>query len=388
MRLLLIIEDFSARTGGAEGFAVAVFRRLAERGHDVHVLTRAGGDPLPGITLHPATSPDDATRFARELRPDVSVDWGLTAPADLHRLGGGVHAEFLRYNRLRRKGPMLLAKLIEEQLPKHRRIIARELRLLDAPDTHVLAVSQFVAEQVRRVAALPDSKITVLRNGVDTERFRPPRDETERREAREQLGITPDQTVFLFVGHNLGLKNLDLIVGIFGRVAASVPGACLLVVGKRRPRRTCPQLHYLGTTACIEQVYRGADVLVHPTYYDACANAVLEALASGLPVVSSCCNGSAEIITPEIEGFVLPVAHRPRAEIQRIWLTALLRLGRNTRLRREMGRRARKLAELHSIDAYADRFEHLLEKIAGRSPPAPTSKSEPREQHDLEQEHE
>jgi len=384
VRLLLIIEDFSARTGGAEGFAVAVFRRLAQRGHDVHVLTRNGA-PLPDITLHSAASQPDATRVARELRPDVRIDWGLTAPADLHRLGGGVHAEFLRFNRLRRKGPMLLAKLLEEQLPKHRRILARERRLLEAPDTHVLAVSQFVAQQVRRVSTLPDERITVLLNGVDIERFRPPRDEAERRETRQRIGIAPDQTAFLFVGHNLGLKNLDLITGIFGRLAASVPGARLLVVGKRRPRRTCPQLCCLGTTARIEEVYRAADVLVHPSYYDACANAVLEALASGLPVVSSRYNGSAEIITPEKEGFVLPVAHQPPAEIQQVWLTALLRLGRNRRLRQEMGRRARELAELHSIDAYTDAFENLLDRIARRSR---AIGADTRAERDLEQEHE
>jgi UDP-glucose:(heptosyl)LPS alpha-1,3-glucosyltransferase len=136
-----------------------------------------------------------------------------------------------------------------------------------------------------------------------------------------------------------------------------------VVVGKRRPRFAAPWLVYAGQVQSPERVYGAADVLLHPTYYDACANVVLEGLACGLPVVSSDQNGSAEVIEPGVNSLVLGVAG-PRSQVEGQWREAVARLATAPDLRQDLGQAARHLAQRHSIALYVDRFEAYIEEVA------------------------
>ena len=132
--------------------------------------------------------------------------------------------------------------------------------------------------------------------------------------------------------------------------------------------RFIPWLVHAGTTTEPEQFYGAADALLHPTLYDACANVVLEGLAAGLPVVSSDCNGSAEIVTPGQNGFVLPVGGGAPAEIIGRWRTVIARLALEPDLRTGIGEAARTLAVEHSFERYMARFEqYLRDAVAAKS---------------------
>jgi UDP-glucose:(heptosyl)LPS alpha-1,3-glucosyltransferase len=361
MNLLLVISHFQASTGGAEAFAVMVARRLTDRGHRITVFAEDGSAP-EGIELVCGTL-DSVSTCVEAVGPDLVLDWGLNVPADVHRLGGGTHREFQRIflescPALTRPVKAALYRL----LPRHRRIAASERALLEAPGAHFIAVSDFVRRQVLRTAAVEPDRVCVLHNGVDTDRFHPDRNPEERCALRARIGLQADDVAFLFVAHNLKLKNVRLLSTIFPRVRRECPTAKLLVLGRRNPGLRADWARYVPHTDRPEDVYAAVDALVHPTYYDACANVVLEAMASGLPVVSSDRNGSAELIRDGSNGFVLPVVGSGNL-CEDTWAQTLGRLAAGAGERRAVGRAARNTALDHTIDAYIDTFEKHLESI-------------------------
>ena len=362
MRILIAIPSFYAGTGGAEAFAVSITKKLTRRGHDIHVVATEGetGD---GITLRIGNLPEEVRRAREEMRPDVVVDWGLNVEADLHRLGGGVHAPYLAKALSAYPVPLRPLKALAYHLaPKHRRTVAREMRFLCRPGARFLAVSHLVAHDLARTVRLESSRIHVLHNGVDTRRFHPFSGD-RRRTARERLGLEHDQVAFVMAAHNLRLKNFVLVRRVFDRLFRVLPEIRLVLVGKRRPHCRAPWLIYPGATRKPEEIFAAADGMVHPTYYDACANVVLEGLACGLPVLSSNRNGSAEIITHRQNGFVLPVCGKS-PEITPTWADLVEQLARDSTWRQKVGMEARELAERHSLDEYARDLEAILGHIA------------------------
>jgi UDP-glucose:(heptosyl)LPS alpha-1,3-glucosyltransferase len=361
MRLILTIEHFAAAVGGAEAFARMVAMEMSRRGHDVHVVA-LDGDDLPGVTLHCGELAQFGA-LVEELKPDLSLDWGLNVPADVHRLGGGTHQEFLRYNLL---GYPAFGRAIKKCTyllsPSSRRAAAQEKRLLLQPDIFYLAVSRFVAGQLMRSAPISPQNVQVLHNGVDTERFNPRQAGACRDAERQKLGVESQHICFLFVAHNLRLKNLALLRKVFDRLHQQMPAIRLMVAGKRRPPFRAPWLVYAGQTTRPECLYGACDALLHPTYYDACANVVLEALASGLPVISSNLNGSAELIEHGRQGYVLPVTG-PRTEVEGQWGERIRELAADQARRTQFGNAAAELARQHSIPHYMDQFEDFLNRI-------------------------
>ncbi len=362
VKIVITIPHFSANVGGAEGFAVSVSRGLALRGHEVHVVAE-DGNGREGVQFHQARLAECADVVAN-LAPHITVDWGLHVHADLHRLGGGTHREFLRYNLLGRSQAGLFLKHLEYLLAaKHRKIIRAEKSLCLAPDTYFLAVSRFAAEQLHRTVSVPGERVRILHNGVSLERFETGKLATYRADTRARLSMQDDTVAFLFVAHNLRLKNFALLERIFRLLSEQIPNARLIVLGKRAPKIRTPCLIYAGETTEPERYYAAADVLLHPTYYDACSNVVLEALAAGLPVVSSNLNGSAELIDHGHNGFVLPVTGRSTG-IEKQWLTVITQLAGSADERQRISRLARELAAHHSLDAYLTEFEAYLHEIA------------------------
>ena len=371
IRLALLIRTFSAPVGGAEGFAVSVMRRVAARGHEVHVIAETG-DPVPGIQLHP-TGAAGVEAVLAGLGEVLTIDWGLTHRAHIHRLGGGIHAEFARYNRLGRPWPVRAWKRFVEPwgVPKHRRQLALERGILADPKAHYIAVSDFVRAHLQNGADVPDTRIRVLRNGVDVERFGAELSAEERGQVRADMGLQPDDIAFLMVANNLRLKNYALLRDVFSSLSPQLPQIRLVVLGRGRILRRPTWLHCIGHTREPEKVYAAVDALLHPTYFDACANVVLEALAAGLPVVSSDLNGSAELIDHGRNGFVLPVAGAASSEILGQWCEVVSRLASESASGEEVGRAGRELAGRQSIEAYVDAFEEFLREVAdkvGRGP--------------------
>lgn len=366
MRLTIVIEHFAPASGGAEGMAVSVVRGLLRRGHAVQVVAR-DGRPLEGCPLHLAPL-DKHAETAAALGSDLIVDWGLTVPADVHRLGGGLTQVFRGYNALSRRPEIRwLKQLLDILSPKQRRRIRRETELLRRPQAQVIAVSEFVARQVRENFPETAPRLHVIHNGVDLKRFTPENRARWRAEMRQAWGVPDDAVLFMFIAHNPRLKNYSLLQHLFRILHAEVPQARLVVVGKHKVQSFGESwLLPVGATGAPEKVYAAVDALVHPTFYDACANVVLEGMASGLPVVSSTLNGSAEMITSGHDGFVLPVHDAPVGKIGAEWLQLIRWLATDAELRARIGKNARATAETHSMDAYVATLEAVLQETLAK----------------------
>ena len=361
MRLLFFVEHFERSGSGAENDAVNLCLALAARGHDVHVCCDTARD-YPAVTVHKPLANID--RVLADIAPDCTVDWAMSHRADVHWAGGGAHQEFLRYKALSYSGIARAYKLLENRRLKHRRLLRREAGLYANRQAFFLPNSHFCARQL--VAAGADERqVTVLYNGYDFSRFRPVSD-PERTTLRRKLGIPEQAIAFLFVAHNLRLKNLSLLRRVFDALSPTLPDLRLVVVGKRRPSIHRPYLQYCGVTDSIEAFYAASDGLLHPTFYDSCANVVIEAQACGIPVISSDVNGSAEAILAGETGWILPV-HGLRKVVRRTWAEKVEELARDESLRCHMGKRAREhiLATFRTHDDYVREFERIMAGIAG-----------------------
>lgn len=153
----------------------------------------------------------------------------------------------------------------------------------------------------RTLDRIPAAAIRQVYNGVDIERFSPARCESLRSAQRIAWGISGAETVFLLVAHNFALKGVRELIAAFATVARKDSNAHLVIAGKDRPGRYRRQADILGCGDRVQFVgaiadslaaYAAADAYVHPTYYDPCSLTVLEALACGLPVITTEFNGA------------------------------------------------------------------------------------------------
>jgi len=360
LKLAFIVEHFDITGEGLENDAVQLCRALADRGHDIHVIARDGHAPAP-ITLHLGL--DEVEHHLAAIAPELTIDWAFLHPADIHRIGGGVHAAFLGYNLRAFPGPAGWLKRLGYRKRKHRSILAREHLILTRPHARFLAISNFVAGHAIAHGA-PRDAVHVLHNPVDVERFSPARVAPLRAAARRQWGIPEDARVLLFVAHNLRLKNLALLRRICTRLMPDYPRLRLLVIAKRPPTWNATWLVTPGLLTQIERAYAAADILVHPTYFDSFANVVLEAMCSAMPVLVSQDAGVSELITDGENGLVLPV-HGPNAEGR--WFEAIQALLDAPGECRRLGLAAHAEARHHDYPAYLDAVEaYLYETLAAR----------------------
>jgi glycosyltransferase involved in cell wall biosynthesis len=169
----------------------------------------------------------------------------------------------------------------------------------------------------------------------------------------------------LFVAHNLLLKNFALLRDIFHQLASQSPRIRLIVVGKRSPSLMPPNSVYAGELNDMVTCYQAADFLAHPTFFDSCANVVLEAMSTGLPVVVSNVCGAHELVEEGKSGFVLAVTGKKR-EIRDQWLKTLQLLGTEEGLRRRMGAAGREAMLANDFGYYVTRLEGFMKLVLGR----------------------
>jgi len=177
----------------------------------------------------------------------------------------------------------------------------------------------------------------------------------------------------LIVAHNFALKGVPTLLRAAAQLLAEGAPVHVAVIGGKKPARiptivhsalriphsalrtSHSPAHFLGPIADPSGWYAAADVYVQPTYYDPCSLVVLEALASGLPVITSRFNGAGELLTPGEEGWVM---HDPANANE---LAALLRPLLNRTTRERMGEAARRLALLHTLERNCDEIVALYQ---------------------------
>ena len=213
-----------------------------------------------------------------------------------------------------RRAPYLspLARAAQRFSPFHRVMLLLERRLFTDPGLRrVIANSRQVQEEITRLYGVDPARLRVIYNGLDRQRFHPlPADAGAA--LRHRLGAPADGALVLFVGSGFERKGLTYLLQAFGSLKDKA--SHLWVVGKGHIasyRRAAERLgvadrvKFWGPVKEAAPFYQAAAVLALPTLYDPCSNVVLEALACGLPAVTTAANGAAEFITPGANGAIL-----------------------------------------------------------------------------------
>lgn len=334
MDIALCYESVLPARGGAETYIGDLARRLARDGHAVHLYAaRWDAAALPAATHYHRLDVAPGPRFLRPWRfgaaceqalahnrHDVSVGFDKTWGQDVLYPQGGLHAASAAHNLLKHPGPVsrALAALGKWLDPAAWSFARLERKQYLRPDPPLIVVnSEMVKGHFEKFYGVGPESVRVVRSAIDPDRFEASDRPRRRHDERTRWGCSPDDTVGLFVAMNYRLKGLPQLLNAFALTARGNPHR-LVVVGnpnfaryERQARRLgiSTRVTFLGHRSDPKDCYFAADYLVHPTFYDPCSLVALEALACGLPVVTTRYNGASELLSPPADGLVIDSPH-------------------------------------------------------------------------------
>jgi UDP-glucose:(heptosyl)LPS alpha-1,3-glucosyltransferase len=394
MHLALNFQRVDPARGGAETYVADLCRSLVGAGHrvDLYAESWADGALPPQVNVVPVAAQGSSRvqrilSFARNSESalgrahhDCSVGFVNTWAHDVIIPQGGVHRGSLNANA--RRFPLLLRELYllgKRANPKHWLHRFIESKQYDrARQPRVVAVSNMVKRHLKEFHRVLPRQIDVVPNAIDAGRVAVSQPGAVRCAFRNRFGLEPGALVGVFVGHNFALKGLKpLLAALAARHQRSRSARPIHLVvcgnGERGPYlRQANRLglsgtvHFLGFHPDVRASYWSSDFFVQPTYYDPCSLVVLEALACGLPVITTAQNGASELMSDGREGFILT---SPDAQSE--LLRALDRMT-DDGARRAMSIQASRLGSAQTFDAHVARLITIFEDVA-----ASTSRSAP-----------
>ena len=305
MKIGLVRRGFSP-TGGAEAY----LRRFAEAANAAgHLCVLFASEEWPSSAWSaervriPGASPRqfaDALAASKPLeRCDFLFSLERVWKCDAYRAGDGVHAAWLARRALFEP---LWKPFFRRFSAKHRDLLEIERALFSPGGAGlVIANSQWIKREIEQHFGFPSEHIHVVYNGVPA--FTPA--PNARAEMRKELGLSEGDYTLLFAGSGWDRKGLRFAIEA---VNASKSRPKLLVAGRGKPELMPPseRVHFLGPVSEMPRVLAAADAFILPTLYEPFSNACLEALAAGLPVLTTEHNGFAEIIERGMAGEIFP----------------------------------------------------------------------------------
>jgi len=358
--------------GGAERFVQAAIAALTASGASVTIVTRHwpdhDGSAIVVDPFHVGSLWRDWA-FARaacaELsrrRFDLVQSHERIACCDVYRAGDGVHAEWLA-QRARAQGA--LARAATRMSPHHRYVLAAERALFTSPRLRaVICNSEMVRGEVARHFGTEPQKLALIRNAVDSSAFHPRLRGELRDSMRQQLGIPREANVVLHVGSGFERKGVGMLLEAIARAGER----WAIVVGRdkragafalrARALGIESRVRFVGAVSDVRPYYATADVFALATLYDPQPNAMLEAMACGLPVVTTTKCGAAELVTEGENGFV-------RDALDARGIAEALGLLDPARAER-MGRAAAEAVRAFTPEAMAREYLALYERLIHR----------------------
>ncbi len=356
--------------GGAEGFSQSLISQLANAGHEIHVYAiKWEGAPYENIHFHkvPAitfnsflrdfTFALSTHRILKHENFDIIQSHDKTLYQDIYRAGDGCHIEWLR-QRWKRIG--LQGKVSIILNPYHWLILVMERLIFRGHRfKKVIAISELVKRNIIENYRVDERDIEVIYNGVDLERFNPENRKLYQEEMRKTFSIERDEFVVLFVGSGFERKGVEYLL----RAVELIPEPItVVIVGKGSEKRMKrfikkQRVIFCGPRKEIHKYYAASDIFVFPTMYEPFGNVHLEALASGLPVITTRLSGASEIIKDGLQGFVID---KPE-DIETIAEKILFLMVKDENQR--MSSEARRLAENFSFKAYTDKMIKLYQDV-------------------------
>ncbi|MBI4583567.1 MAG: glycosyltransferase [Planctomycetes bacterium] len=398
MKIALVIKEYSLRKGGAERYAVEVGEALLAAGHEVHVfatrwdagshdgLEGRSGDTAPRFHEVPALP------FPAPLRL-LSFHWSVRRA--LKRRGFDLVLGFAQFF------PQQVYVLLEPPCRywlkrRHPNFFIRMIRFLFRPVFFandylekkifqegnfrlLLCNSGLCKAQALELYPRAAGRVEVLHNGIALEEVSSGSRGSWREEERARLGLLPGETLILFAAMNFKRKGLrELLEGL-----ALLQGKSFRLVvagrGNTRPYRRfaakaglADRVIFLGHVSDMKKLFSAGDLFVLPTRGDSFANSCLEAMAFGLPVVTTALNGFAEAVRDGENGYVVDSPGDAPSLARKIALF----IDAGEQERRAMVDQARQTASGFSMENFRSRLFQVVEKMARLEPnPGPEAGS-------------
>ena len=341
MNIAFAYESVLPARGGCETYIADLARRLIADKHEVHLYAcRWDEKALPSAVRYHRL---EAVRGPRFLRPwrfakqcvaamatgrhDVTVGFDKTYGQDVLYPQGGLHAASFEHN-LRKHATHLArgcARFVKFFDLAHWSFSRLERRQYLGTVRPLIVVNSFmVRDHFREYLGVPEEGVRVVRSAIDPERFLEHDRLKRRQQFRTHWDISPENVVGLFGAMNYRLKGLGPLLRSVQCLLTrpeyrGKPLPLQLVVAGHPKTRAYEKLadalnirqhiRFIGHCDPMRDAYFAADFLVHPTFYDPCSLVVLEALACGLPIITTRANGAAELMTPPNEGYVIDDPH-------------------------------------------------------------------------------
>jgi glycosyltransferase involved in cell wall biosynthesis len=372
----------NVESGGTERHVLALARRIDRSRFSLSLVTTAGGGALyPDFAaLIPVTVMGDPNR-ARQFRKG-SMEQLLTIAALSHRMRRErpdiVHAYLPAANVI---GP------VAARLSTVPRVIVSKRSLADYKEGHpflrqmellgnrladvVLVNSDAVQRDVERTERCWKGKFRKIYNGVAPI---PAWTKGEAEAFRRREGFSPDGLLVLCVSNFFAYKGHDDLVEAAARLMASFPGVTFLLVGRESGALGATRslvarlgvgghIRFLDSRTDVPDLLRAADLFVHPSHQEGFSNAILEAMAAGLPVVACDVGGNPEAVVDGVTGRLVP----PRDPTT--LATAMAEILADPGKGRSMGEAGRRrAAERFSLDRMVREIEEMYESLTLRGP--------------------
>jgi len=334
LKIAFNIDHFILQRGGAERYLADLVKFLLKNGHEVHIFAMDGDDTI----ITPATNYRfhkvpviNWTRFLKSLsftvmsslmikreKFDIVQALGKNLTMNIFQPHGGSHRASLRQNILAFSENAFIRRiyaLLRIMDPKMVLFLGIEwLQFHKKEYPEILCISKMVMADLKKYYNVPDKKLHLIYNGVDSNRFSIQTRLKLRAVAKNELKVE-NSKVILFIGHNFKLKGLKYFLQTISVIEKSNPELNLkaFILGKGNKKAYLKMINYMGLSKIcefavadnIEKFYSIADLLIQPTFYDPCSLAVLEALSCGVAVITTAFNGAGELIEKGVTGDIV-----------------------------------------------------------------------------------
>ena len=316
---LAIVRQKYRPDGGAERFISRALEALDDQNIELNIITRQWeGKPNPKWIIH-RCNPAKYGRVSREkgfavaaqqcwkaARFDIVQSHERIPGCDIFRAGDGAHRVWLE-QRARVLSPV--QRMMTRLSPYHRYVLRAEEEMFhSAALKKIICNSEMVKRDIIRCYGVDESRFDVIYNAIDAEKFTPATNE-QRRASRAEMLIPEHAVALIYVGSGFERKGLKPAIQ-----AIASSDRYLIVVGQDKAQQKYETLarqlgcferiRFMGVQNNVQPFYHAADGMILPTLYDPFPNVILEAMACGLPVITSMTCGGAEFITEGREGFV------------------------------------------------------------------------------------
>jgi len=360
MKIALCSDWYYPKIGGIATHIKGLAKYLSRLGHEVQIITiknfeekykdedgnviRLNASTIPGIQILSPLDLKQIKRVILEEKFDIIHGHHAFTPISLYSVSLASKHGFPTVLTAHSLGMGYQYGIVWKTLKP---VLYPVKRAFDKADK-IIAVSEAVRQFMSHIASHPE-KIEVIPNGIDLEQFIC---SSNGKRFRRELDLPLDAPIVLFVGRFSIRKGVHVLIDAFKHVVKEIPDARLLIAGKGflkeylkhrvKVNKITDNVNFLGCISgkVLAKFYAASDIFVCPSVFaEAFGIVILEAMASGKPVITTKVGGIPEIIDHEVNGLL--VEPHDVKELS----NAIIRLLSDKKERLEMGRNARRKVE-------------------------------------------